>query len=292
MNINNSLNYFAHLREQLKDRFDYWESDIRDEDVMDFSTYDLADTIQGQQSFKLYRYAPATYYNIRNIEKQQIHLSKNGVFNDLYEGLPCDISGQISSSDIMELGDLAYITCMTETKSNILMWSHYADSNRGLCVEYDLKQLRNPSFEVTKHLFPVIYTGERLLFRDLSLLVESHTQLKYDISQDGEYCGKGLLDDILPLFLTKGMCWGYEQEWRIVYTLKQMYDINNETLYKGTIPFSCISGVYLGYRTDPEVRENIIEICQRLTKETGRRVLVHQAKLSEHGYDISFEPIA
>ena len=100
-----------------------------------------------------------------------------------------------------------------------------------------------------------------------------------------------LTDDILPLFLTKGMCWGYEQEWRIVYTLKQMYDINNETLYKGTIPFPCISGVYLGYRTDPEVRENIIEICQRLAKKTGRQILVHQAKLSEHGYDISFEPI-
>lgn len=133
--------------------------------------------------------------------------------------------------------------------------------------------------------------SERFLFKDLSLLVTSHMELKSDITQDAVYSGEELLDDILPLFLSKGKCWEYEQEWRIIYTLKQMYEINDQTLYNGTIPFPCISGVYLGYRIDPEVRENIIEICQRLTMKTGRQVLVHQAKLSEHGYDISFEPI-
>ena len=291
MSTNSSLNHFVHLKEQLKERFDYWGRGIRDEDVMDFSTYDLADVLQGQQSFKLYRYTPASYYNIRNVEKQQIHLSPNGMFNDLYEGLPQSVSGPISSADISKLGDLAHIICMTETNKNTLMWSHYADSNRGICVEYDLAQLRKPLFDITTHLFPVIYMGERLLFKDLPLLVESHMELKSDINQDAVYCGKDLLDDILPLFLSKGTCWEYEQEWRIVYTLKQMYEINDPVLYSGTIPFPCISGVYLGYRINPEVRENIIEICQRLTKKTGREIRVHQAKLSEHGYDISFEQI-
>ena len=130
-----------------------------------------------------------------------------------------------------------------------------------------------------------------MLFRNLSSIVESHTQLKHDISQDAVYSGEELLDDILPLFLSKSKCWEYEQEWRIIYTLKQMYEINDQILYKGTIPFPCISGVYLGYRIDREVRENIIEICQRLVKKTDRPIRVHQAKLSEHGYDILFEPI-
>lgn len=136
MNITNNSDELAHLKERLKERFDFWGIEIRDEDVMDFSTYDLADSIQAQESFKLYRYTPASYYSIRNIEKQQIHLSPNGVFNDLYEGLPQNVSGPISSADIGKLGDLAYITCMTETNRNTLMWSHYADSNRGICVEY------------------------------------------------------------------------------------------------------------------------------------------------------------
>lgn len=289
--MNNSLNYFAHLREQLKDRFDYWESYICDGDVMDFSTYDLADAIQDQQSFKLYRYAPATYYNIRNIEKQQIHLSQNGMFNDLYEGLPRNVSGPISSADIGKLGDLAYITCMTESNTNTLMWSHYADSNRGICVEYDLKLISNPLFGITTHLFPVLYMDKRLLFKNLSSLVTDHERLKYDIAEDYVYDADDSLDDILPLFLSKGRCWEYEQEWRIIYTLKQMYEINNPTLYSGTIPFPCISGVYLGYRIDLEVRENIIEICQRLTEKEERKISVYQAKLSEYGYDISFEAI-
>lgn len=291
MNIANNSDNLTRLKAKLRDVLEFYGEEIRDEDVMDFSTYDLVDTIQNQQSFKLYRYAPATYYNIRNIEKQQIHLSKNGMFNDLYEGLPRDISGRISSSDIMELGDLAYITCMTESNSNILMWSHYADSNKGLCVEYDLKQLRNPLFEITKHIFPIIYMNRRVLVKDLHSLVDSHKRLKYTIREEAVYDGDENLDDLVPLFLTKAKCWEYEQEWRIIYTLKQMDEIDDKVLYNGTIPFPCISGVYLGYRIDPEVRENIIEICQRLTKKMGRQVLVHQAKLSEHGYDISFEPI-
>ena len=291
MNTTSSLDEFAHLKDRLKERIDFWGEEICDEDVMDFSAYDLADAIQGQESFKLYRYTPASYYNIRNIEKQQIHLSPNGEFNDLYEGLPRNVSGPISSADIGKLGDLAYISCMTETNRNTLMWSHYADSIRGVCVEYDLKLLSRSLFDVTTHLFPVIYMSKRLLFKDISSIVTSHVELKSDISQDAVYSGEELLDDILPLFLSKGECWEYEQEWRIIYTLKQMYEINDQTLYNGTIPFPCISGLYLGYRVDPEVRENILEICQRLTEKTGRKIHVHQAKLSEHGYDILFEQI-
>lgn len=258
---------------------------------MDFSTYDLQDAICNQESFKLYRYTPASYYNIRNIEKQKIHLSPNGVFNDLYEGLPQSVSGPISFADISQLGNLAYITCLTETNRNTLMWSHYADSNRGVCVEYDLKLLNRPLFDITTHLFPLIYMSKRLLFKDVSSLVTSHKRLKYAIAENIVYDGDDSLDDILPLFLSKGKCWEYEQEWRIIYTLKQMYKINDQTLYNGIIPFPCISGVYLGYRIDPEVRENIIEICQRLTEKEGRKISAYQAKLSERGYDILFEQI-
>jgi len=292
MNIVNSSDNLARLKARLKERFEFLGEEICDEDVMDFSTYDLAGVIHEQPSFKLYRYTPASYYNIRNLEKQQIHLSPNGVFNDLYEGLPRNVSGLISPSDIGRLGDLAYITCMTETNSDTLMWSHYADANKGICVEYDLKQLRHPSFDATTHLFPMIYMNERLLIKDLSSLVTSHMRLKYNIAENLVYDGDDSLDDILPLFLTKGKCWKYEQEWRIIYTLKQMYEINDQTLYKGTILFSCISGVYLGYRIDPEVRENIIEICQRLTEKEGRKISVYQAKLSEQGYDILFELVS
>lgn len=291
MNTTSSADKLAHLKERLKERCDFWCEEICDEDVMDFSTYDLADAIQDQESFKLYRYTPARYYNIRNIEKQQIHLSPNGAFNDLYEGLPRNVSGPISPADVGKLGDLAYITCMTETNQNTLMWSHYADSNRGVCVEYDLKLLSRPLFDITIHLFPVIYTSERLLFKNLSSLLTDHMELKFDISQNAVYSGEECLDDILPLFLSKGKCWEYEQEWRIIYTLKQMYDIDDQTLYNGTIPFPCISGVYLGYRIDSEVRENIIEICQRLTEKEGRKISAYQAKLSERGYDILFEQI-
>lgn len=71
MNTTSSLDEFAHLKDRLKERIDFWGEEICDEDVMDFSAYDLADAIQGQESFKLYRYTPASYYNIRKLKSSR-----------------------------------------------------------------------------------------------------------------------------------------------------------------------------------------------------------------------------
>ena len=46
---------FEKLRERLKDRFEYWEQEIKDDDVMDFSGYDLREAINNETEFKLYR---------------------------------------------------------------------------------------------------------------------------------------------------------------------------------------------------------------------------------------------
>lgn len=43
------------------------------------------------------------------------------------------------------LKDITYIACYSETKSSITMWSHYADHHKGICVEYNFKELVNPT---------------------------------------------------------------------------------------------------------------------------------------------------
>lgn len=281
---------FNELRERLKERFEYWEQDIRDEDVMDFSTYDLHDTVQNCKSFKLFRYMPATYHSIRNFEKQIIHLSPNGVMNDLYEGIP-DSQEELPYYRLKKLSDLAFMTCLTETNNNTLMWSQYADNNVGICVEYDLKLLREDPLGICKHLFPVVYGDMRPAVRDIHSLIESHCALKKAIDGYYVYDGDEMLDDILPMFLSKGNIWKHEQEWRIIFTKKQIYDVDEKILYSGNLPFPCVTAVYLGYKIDPEIRDNLIEIADRISSAENRKVEVYQAKLESLGYEVGFERI-
>lgn len=121
------------LKDKLSDVIEYWGEETIDEDVMDFSKYTLKDYLETVKSFKLYKYMPMEYWSIRNIEKQNVHLSNNGVLNDIYEGIPM-LEKNISQEKIKQLDDLAEITCFTETNDNELMWSHYADGHKGgLC---------------------------------------------------------------------------------------------------------------------------------------------------------------
>lgn len=280
---------FETLKESLKEKIEYYQQDINDSDIMDLSKYDLRDAISDCNEFKLYRYMPANYYNIRNIETQTIHLSTNGVMNDLYEGLPID-NGKYTCDTIHQLGDLALLLCLTETNKDSLMWSHYADSHRGICIEYDLKKLKDDNFNLLNHLFPVIYLDKRFIYRNVESLVESHKRLKQSILNEEEYYGEESLDDIIPLFINKGKMWEYEKEWRIIFTMKHLYDIDNQTLYRGNIKFKCISAVYLGYRIDSEMKKNIIEICDRISSP-GNEIKVYQEIIDSSGYKIDFEPV-
>lgn len=275
------------LIDELKEKFDFWEDEIEDSDIMDFSEYNLKDFLENEESFSLYRYYPPTYYGIRNLETETIHLSENGVMNDIYEALP---SGDVENIDHIEriLFDLAYMTCFTQRNNNLLMWSHYADSHRGFCVEYALKQPLIQNKELRSHLFPVIYDKIRPITRDIQSLIDSHKELCKAEEENAYYEGEESLDDILPLCIMKSKDWEYEEEWRLVYTKKQLYDANCE--FNPNVDFPYTANVYLGYRIEKSMEEHILEIVERKNMD-GRNISVYKEKLDEKGYDILFDKI-
>lgn len=282
-------NMYENLRENLEEIIEYWEDDVRDEDVSELPKDGLKVAIKENDSFKLYRYMPPNYFNIRNIEAQTLHLSPNGVLNDVFEGMT-ETTDEIPHYKYEKLKDLAYMCCMTEKPDNILMWSHYAQKHEGVCVEYDLKLLGNEPFHILDHIFPVVYKDNRQYKRNFESLIKSLDELRESIVKQYEYEGEEALDDVLPLFLTKGKIWEYEKEWRIIYTKKQMYDINEEELYGCNLRFRCISAVYLGYRIHPEIRRNILEICERISTDR-KKVSVYQSKIAKENYELSFDKL-
>ena len=99
-----------------------------------------------------------------------------------------------------------YVMCFSEDNSSTLMWSHYADSNKGICIEYDFNSL--PREEIIRQLlFPVAYTETPINVNDL-------------LSENGRTICEFPHDAAaLCNILNKANTWAYEKEWRIVMDL-------------------------------------------------------------------------
>ena len=112
-----------------------------------------------------------------------------------------------------------------------LMWSHYADEYRGLCIEFDMSE------HVCYHIKPVHYRRPR------SIKITELIQWKLHKSAEAE---QNILD---TYFFSKSPQWRYEKEWR---------DIRPSNGVKQA-PFR-ISGVHFGLRCDTVVRTSIVKL--------------------------------
>lgn len=92
-----------------------------------------------------------------------------------------------------QAADQAGIFCFAERNDDVLMWSHYANSHRGVCLTFD------PMLEPACGLVcaqPVRYRSERPIVPGVRTKREH--------------------DDVVQAHLTKATAWAYEREWRVV----------------------------------------------------------------------------
>ena len=83
------------------------------------------------------------------------------------------------------------IYSLSEDPTHHLMWSHYADSHRGLCIEYEVNPSDHPFFG------PVQYTS-------------SHEPTRFvDVHSDPDSA-------IRKYYFDKSIPWQYEREWRLL----------------------------------------------------------------------------
>lgn len=275
----NYLSDSKELRESFEKCFNVYNSLMLEENIIardTFFEYFFKNVVcpNKDKMPSLFRYSPADYYNIRNLETETLMLSSIGNMNDIFEGLAGEIETDIITS-LGELKDIAYIKSFSELKNDFLMWSHYGDKYAGMCVEYDFSKLDE---SILCHLFPVIYSDTRYSVKIFCDAVEELYELK-KANKENYYPDlfKSLMD-IMALFLIKPKPWNYEKEWRIIATYPQihnlagdfyeeyedkkilMYDINSELISVK----NCIKSVYIGPRTPKIQREHIQSICSKL----------------------------
>lgn len=240
---------YNYLKDTLREIINYWENEedgVKDIDVQEFLP-ELAEYIEENNSFKLYKYNRPDYYSFRNYENDVVHLSPNGNLNDVYEGVPA-FNANEQITEIESFSSTALMSCFSETNKSVLMWAHYADSSKGFCVEYDLKRLSRDEI-ISLGIYPVLYDERRLIRRNIKSLGYSLRSLEDAIKHDEEYDDGELLDDLIPLMLYKGTDWQYEKEWRIISTKLKLYQEYKTNTSETNIPLKCVSAVYLAMLT-------------------------------------------
>ena len=126
-----------------------------------------------------------------------------------------------------------YVCCLSKDNSSTLMWAHYADSNRGICIEYDFNKLPNLNENLLwKTILPVAYTTNPI---DVTDLLEKTGSSVYQYPLDAA---------VLCAALNKASIWQYEKEWRIVWVLASSLEKERRLTINSLI---CPSKIYLGY---------------------------------------------
>jgi hypothetical protein len=280
---------------------------LSDIDLMEFSKK-LIQKLKKSNSVKLYRYMPFNYNSVRSIETGSIYLSEVGKMNDVFEGLTLTHSNKNISFNT--LNDLIYLKSFCEEKDNLLMWSHYADNHKGICIEYDLTYLiskiddkkSNPN--ILFHLFPVVYLENRIndeaAFNNLLYASKSINQYKLDLKNKNHHDDVEWHNDIKMLFLIKSKSWGYEKEWRIAVTFTQMnekpkyLDESLSDLYtidSQNVDFDCITSIYCGANLENDKVEHLKEIAKRVNNNSSRRLSVYRSQLDPKEYKLNYERI-
>ena len=149
------------------------------------------------------------------------------------------------------------ISCFSEICDSILMWSYYANSHNGICIEFDLSLL-DENAELTHQ----IHKGMSRVH---------YSPVRADLQYSGSIASG------LNFLTSKADVWEHEHEWRLI--------CETDTEY---LPFDCISAVYVGVNFDVSAQK-----YRELVKavNTHENLSIRQCKLSLERYQIESEEI-
>ena len=129
---------------------------------------------------------------------------------------------------------------------NQLMWSHYANSYSGICIEYDFSTVDG----TTGFVFPVKYSQDRptVSLKDLGFSIKKEGN-KLDWNKD-----RIDVKTMLDYLLVKNTCWEYEKEWRIINIGQKDTPI--------FINMPKIKSITLGLHLDTVCKHLLLDICR------------------------------
>ncbi len=177
---------------------------------------------------KLYKY----FSNLNNAYiavRGKLYLDVPKSFNDPFEydedSSVLNTAGSDEGAPVMQEKPVSLKlkeACFSEINDSILMWAYYGRKHEGVCLEYDINELKNNCVSIRHDDYPKdLYKGIRPVHYSPNRWENSAT--------------------IEDKVFRKADVWHHELEWRLAVRIESD---------KEQIPFDIVSAVYFGARTD------------------------------------------
>lgn len=181
--------YSTQTLDNLKNRLIWFSKPSRFNDPFDCSIIYLVEDMKDEDIQDMYDDLKKQYIKSSS-QNEQIMADFSGdkpsaLFRERLAGFLTSNFKKVVNNQLGQAG----IACFSENVNNILMWSHYADGHRGLCLEFDCRYepFRSAVAVQYSDKLPTLYKPE-----------DDSTDLQ------------------IRLATTKSTGWAYEKEWRLI----------------------------------------------------------------------------
>lgn len=190
------------------------------------------------------------------------------------------------AKDMEGLRDSTWISSLSKNNNSLLMWTHYCNNHQGVCIGLNIKLVKS-------HLFAHLdspYKGPQECEVNYGTIINKPNCLLSD---------KGYLDYQAS---TKAVEWEYEQEIRLVLlnSYARWVSANNSCQfrasdgrylvrnpYRPTIDGSCFESVYLGVKTSPYNKNEVIKAARMLNPD----IKIYQMNIDPEAFKLKEELI-
>jgi len=266
----------------------------------------------------IYKYAPFSKFTLENITKCQVSCRHFSQFNDPFEfwsiierGEPhpdvdplryqralkaWDFETSYSEDvrdyfeeirgyqlDFDQVFKGVRISCFARQPDNLLMWSHYADGLRGVCLEFDEERLIANNTDA--QMIDVHYS-EKPDYVDAFEYALANDQIWYCEVAYEETKNKSYLDErprlwdiinrtIVAAFATKPIEWQYERECRLIIQSDMASDLQFHAY-----PIDALKRIIVGQRA----REEDLQQLEQAISATGASIPIAEASCVRDRY--------
>ena len=163
------------------------------------------------------------------------------------------------------------ICSLSASKDNILLWSHYTNNHKGVCIGLNTKKIIE--FMDQKAKMGIVFDLQDIDYKKEMPKINFFESMK----QINVHNFKN--SDLYKLLYTKSKDWNYEKEYRFI-----LYDQTNKIVSIGN---NIISEIILGCRISSDNKKLILDICNGYEHKPK----VYQAKTSNKKFELEFEQI-
>ena len=167
--------------------------------------------------------------------------------------------------------EAALISCFSKRNNSILMWSHYANSHKGICLEYERPESSDFRDVIYKQNRPYIKMY-KVVSHAIALDILGKTETNEEIIN--------YLKETLEPFFVKSTDWIYEKEVRCLYSRSKLADNVEYKDGRYILDIGYPTAIYVGCKTAGDELDHLYRLAE------NRGIPVYFMKISDNTFDV------